>query len=347
MFNDKFKEESLESDEAGLLNVDPYDVETYTVSQVMKLLNVSRKTVYNMHKDKRIVGHTYKVDGKPRTLFTQESIKAELDKRKAMNVVTVPELAKKYNTSSASILNILRKHNIPYELNETDFARKTSTLTQENCRLFEAISAGEFNDDSKRRSSFVYKGYALYQLFKDTKGTLYRLRKQEDVWGFVEGDTFLKLEKALRMGFSPIYTIHTKKLASRGKYYATFDCSLLDNQTFEWIDFLYTTIAIRDLHFEQVDSLHVRIRVKASFIELNQDKVSFEWLEKHLTIGDLILDDDSLTLEIVGSHKTTSFAVPIDLSKSLHEMSLEQDVPQSVIIEEALRIYLESAIRNK
>lgn len=349
-------EESLHTSELGLLDIEPPDAddeETYTVQQVMALLNVGRTTVYNLAKRGLIKTREYLRNERTIQYFTQSSVHAF--KENVDSFITVKGVAAEFNFTVPHTFQLLKKHNIPYELNEQNFTRPTSVLSQDSYEKICAVCKElQSKVNHNRLSSFIYKGYGLHQAFQDGEGRIVRLtisqKAQPKKWGFFVNNAFLELETALKQGFTPLYSLKNQKKATKQKSYAVFQCQSYLVDVYEWIDYLYKNVGIRDLSIMPLDNGQIQISLKAGEYLFNEEELNYlsvQWLKERIVEGDVLTNEAQPNVLIIyGSHRSQTYHLKTSTYQLVEDLTVKFDCSQSEVIEMALALLKERVYPN-
>lgn len=326
---------------------DPDDVETYTVQQVMHILNISRTTVYSLVNRGYIEAKEYLVNSRTRKLFTQASVDAY--KQKLESLITVKKVAEQHGLTVGHIFQLLNKHDIPYEVNEQEFTRPTAVLSPEAYQaILKVVKEVQESQNLNRRSTFIYKGYGLHQPFKDSDGNIVRLvahnSEHRKMWGFFFQGDFIPLETALKEGFNPVYQLKTQQKATKQQYYATFECKTFMPEAMEWIDYVYTHVGVKDLYIRQLDNNTLQIKVKAgeySFDENQFDYLNLQWLINSVIEGNVEEGESEQSITIHGKYRAQTYHLLLPTYYKIEELAATAGCTQSEIIERAFALYAE------
>lgn len=329
----------------SILDIDPYDVETYTIEQTMDILKISRPTVDRLLANELIEQKDYLIGGKSRKMLTQDSVNAYKQLYDELEGRSIKQLAKQYNTSSSRIMYLLKLHNIPYYIEETLLLRKTAVLAAEDVERFQLNVSPLLHQSKKNVNSFLHKDFALYQLFHLPDGSSTRLSKLNNQWGFSSIVSFIPLSDALAEGYVPAYEIDRKSKVAKSRFSAAFHFSSLDQRTFQFIDFLYQHVSVKNLQIKHTNSSIIEVSIKS--MQLQADIFSPEfvaWLQDCCISGECQLPEDYVVF-IEGNHKNVSFAMPSPLHTAAAEYCAEEGIALSHLYEDAIRQYLLS--KNK
>lgn len=316
------------------------DVETYTIQQVMELLDVSRKTVYNLAEKGhlQIIEYPYHTSFQRR--YTKSSVAQYLENRE--KYVPIIKIANEFGVIKQKVFNLAITNNLPYSIDEIHFKRKTAVVTKEVAnQLRTLLENKETTVDTSRKSDFVYNGYALYQPFIATDGAFYRLFVDENdsrkKWGFYVNNTFLPFAAARKSNFEPVY--HLSDQPAIKSSYAVFECVSYDNNTRHFLDLLYQQVGIRNLYVHQLPGGKLGIHVKDAvlIIEENTDsKLSSSWIEQSIVSGEAYIEGNEL--HINGSHKIYSKYMSIKTIRTIEQLAAELDISSAEVIDMAVNL---------
>ncbi|MFJ7890412.1 helix-turn-helix domain-containing protein [Lysinibacillus xylanilyticus] len=316
------------------------DAESYTIQQVMDLLDVSRKTVHNLADRGNIQAIELPYHTRFRKVYTQESVNNFINERDKF--VPIISIADECGVPKQKVFNLLKVHNIPYTIDKIHYKRNTGVVTSEMAaKLKEMITTEETNLNTSRKSDFVYNGFALFQPFIDSEGHTYRLSTLvEDgkrSWGFYVKNTFLPFAAAKKNNFVPVYNLNDLPVIKSS--YATFECHSYDNNTKQFIDLLYQKVGYRNLYVQQCPNGVLKIFIKESIVKIEQGdnfNVTQTWLDTALKEGEASLNDNILS--IFGSHKTSSYYMRIDTVKKIESLSTDLNISIAEVIEKGIDI---------
>lgn len=318
-----------------------YDVETYSLNQVMEMLDIKQKAVYNLA-DR---GHIKALDffhGK-RTVYhyTQESVDRFL--REKSRYITIPELAAEFNVSKSAFFNFLQKNDIHYDLDEIHYPRKTAVVTlSEANRIRMLWNELEKRPSTVRKSDFYKNGFGLYQLFSDPSGNLVRLvtDRNSNHWGFFSYNSFTPLYAALEKGYTPKYVI--KDIPAKRSPYAIFTAASYDKSIRTLIDLAYQKIGFRNMYITQSNN-EIQIHLKEGTIPLTEEEqssLSEDWIKNANKDGFSAIVEGRLVIE--SGMKTASYFIKSNVAKWIDEYASEHELQPGEVIELAMGLLREA-----
>ncbi|WP_232540792.1 helix-turn-helix domain-containing protein [Lysinibacillus fusiformis] len=316
------------------------DAPSYTIQQVMDLLDVSRKTVHNLSDKGYIQAIELPYHTRFRKVYTQESVDRFIEIRDSY--VPVINIADECGVPKQKIFNLMKVNNIPYEIDKIYYKRNTAIVTPELANeIKKLISTEEAALNTSRKSDFVYKGYALFQPFINQEGHTYRLSLFEEngkkSWGFYVNNAFLPFTEALRNKFEPVYTL--ADLPAIKSAYASFDCLSFDNNTKQFIDLLYQNVGVRNLYVQLKSNGKLEVYIKEVALKI-EDEINFNvtetWLREALKEGDVSIQEN--VLYIYGSHKINSYYMNINTIKKIESLSAKLKLSSPEIIEKGIEL---------
>lgn len=324
------------------------DAPSYTIQQVMDLLDVSRKTVHNLSDKGYIQAIELPYHTRFRKVYTQESVDKFIDERDKF--VPIVNIADECGVPKQKIFNLMKANNLPYEIDKIHYKRSTAIVTPKLAKeIKKLLTTEDLALNTSRKSDFVYKGYALFQPFIDQEGHTYRLSLIEEngkrSWGFYVQNAFLPFIVAQDYKFEPVYKL--ADLPAIKSSYAAFECLSFDNNTKQFIDLLYKKVGVRNLYVQLKSNGKLEIYIKEVAIKIdNADdfNASELWLRDALKEGDVSLKEDVLC--IFGSHKTNSYYLNINTIKKIESLSARLKLSSPEIIEKGIEL-LEQQISNK
>lgn len=316
------------------------DAESYTIQQVMELLDVSRKTVHNLSDKGHIQAIELPYHTRFRKVYTQESVDKFIEVRDSY--VPVINIADECGVPKQKIFNLMKVNNLSYEIDKIHYKRNTAIVTPELAKeIKKLISTEEIALNTSRKSDFVYKGYALFQPFTDREGHTYRLSLFEESgkksWGFFVNNAFLPFTEAQKNKFEPVYTL--ADLPAIKSAYASFECLSFDNNTKHFIDLLYQKVGVRNLYVQLKSNGKLLVYIKEVAIKIkgeNNFNVSESWLRNALKEGDVSFHED--VLYIYGSHKINSYYLNINTIKKIESLSAKLKLSSPEIIERGIEL---------
>ncbi|MEV6689722.1 MULTISPECIES: helix-turn-helix domain-containing protein [Bacillati] len=323
------------------------DAESYTIQQVMKLLDVSRKTVHNLSDKGYIQAIELPYHTRFRKVYTKKSVDKFIEVRDSY--VPVINIADECGVPKQKIFNLMKVNNLSYEIDKIHYKRNTAIVTPELAKeIKKLISTEEIALNTSRKSDFVYKGYALFQPFTDREGHTYRLSLFEEnrkkSWGFYVNNAFLPFTEAQKNKFEPVYTL--VDLPAIKSAYASFECLSFDNNTKHFIDLLYQKVGVRNLYVQLKSNGKLKVYIKEVALKIDVENFNAlePWLKDSLNEGDVSLVEN--VLYIYGSHKINSYYLNINTIKKIESLSAKLKLSSPEIIEKGIKLLEQQISRD-
>lgn len=326
-----------------------YDVETYTLKQVMELLDIKQKAVYNLASRGHIKALDFPYGKRIVYHYTRESVDQFL--RDKQNFITISELADEFNLSKNVVFSCLQKNNISYELNEIHFPRRTAVITVSQVEQIRELLKNLVNDkqpNTARKSDFYRNGYGLYQPFIDPNGSVVRLVMDENTqsdWGFYSNNFFLPLTQALKEGYQPQYEI--LDFPAIRSPYAVFTAASYDKTNKVLIDLAYQQLGFRNMYIEQADK-EIRIHLKEAILELSEygrASLTEEWIQHASKDGFSVIQNGCL--EIKSGIQIASYYLKSHVSNWIDEYAKTYELQPGEVIELAMRGLIQGNNQSK
>ncbi|MCM3390443.1 helix-turn-helix domain-containing protein (plasmid) [Ureibacillus chungkukjangi] len=319
----------------------------YTASEAAEILGVTRQTIYKYGQqgDLEQIDEPYKIGS--RYMFTCESVEELLNREKSLKengIISLPEISKELNIPKHRLYNIIKTHDLSYEIDKEHFSKPTAIITEEvKGQLLEQIASSTSHKQAKLNFSNRSNNIAIYQKFYDENMEEKRLLLKEDngkyEWGFKVADGFLSYKKAQQLGYKPSYTISKSTAKQAG--YAKFSFPKYEPTTFDFLDFLYRYLGISNLYIEKNET-NLLIDVREGTIQIKDEEYSFthDWLVAHLVEGKVKLTENVLT--VFSNRKYITLYLETEQYQELYAIASEENSSFNEQVETAIKNYIEA-----
>lgn len=314
----------------------------YTRQEVADLLNVSKQTVYHYGKQGKII----KIHDKHRTVrevrYEKEGVDALIEQKKQQKITgtTVSELAKRLDTTTRKIYDLISENKLEIETVRIGDERYIYSLNNEQVEIIE-LSYRESKPDRAVKSEFYNSSFdiAIHQRFILDEQKEVRVMKGEDgVWGFyLPSHNFISYKEAVKKySIEAAYTIHQNLISARSGY-TDFVLSKRSPKTFYLIDTLYEMCGVENIRLRD-DSQHIKISVKSS----NYDAIDVPplymvdkaYIKKATVSGALIREEGKWNF--ISGVTRTSFSLKNELLDMLYKIAEEEGTTMDQLVEKAI-----------
>ncbi|MBQ0139011.1 MAG: hypothetical protein KBT36_06925 [Kurthia sp.] len=290
------------------------DVPTYSLDETMQLLNVG-KTALNNLAQKRIIieieNPTAPNSNRMKRSYTIESVdryKAFLDSH-----VTVATISNEFSMPRTSVFNLLRQHELPYNVDAENFVKRTAYVTKDIYLTVVDILNDRKNAtfETRRKADFYSKGYGLFQPFNFPNGQQKRLQFNEQLeLGFFGPEGFERVESAVKNGAIPHYQISKSKTFPKN-HYMQLQVSVYNRAIYLIIDQAYQQIGYKNMYIKVANNkIHLFLKQTAlkstrdpidkagDFDEIQWETGAFEWngddlvLKSGLQVHSVFMEDE-------------------------------------------------------
>ena len=315
----------------------------YTRTEVAKLLDVSKQTVYHYGKQKKII----KIEDKHRTIrevrYEKEGVDALIEKKNQQTIsgTTVSVLANRLGTNTRKIYDLMRDNNLTVDTIQIGDERYIYSLNEEEVAIIEQAFQ-ETKPVRAVKSEFYNSALdiALHQRFILDDQTEVRIMKNEEgLWGFyLPSHTFLAFKEAKKEhSVSAAYPIHQARQTVRSGY-TDFKLNLRNPKTFYFLDTLYEMCGIENIRLrENGQSIEISIK-SASYEALNilpLYMVDKGFINRAIVSGELIREEARWIFK--SGETRTSFLLKNDLLDILYKTADKEDITMEKLVEKILR----------
>ena len=227
--------------------------------------------------------------------------------------VTVATISNEFSVPRTSVFNLLRQHDLPYNVDAENFVKRTAYVTKDTySKVMEILNARKnATFETRRKTDFYSKGYGIFQPFNFPNGQQKRLQLNDDLeLGFLGPEGFEHVEIAVRNGAIPHYQIIKSNTLPKN-HYMQLKVSIYNRAIYSIIDQAYQQIGYKNMYIKVINNkIHLFLKQMdlkntkdpidkaGDFDEIQWDTGTFEWngndlvLKSGLQVHSIFMEDE-------------------------------------------------------
>ena len=310
----------------------------YTQSEVAKLLNVSKASVYLYGKQGKIkrIHDPHRLHREAR--YEKESVDRFLEKRNKTldsDDKKPTAIAKKLGINVQSIYRYIREGKVEAKKIPLGDEKMAYRLTDLGVRqLQEELKHKKSTKISIYRNDYydLKLDIALYQKFKSDKYSDIRAFRRNNEWYFYINDIGeeISFEQGLQEKIEAAYQIHQKIMGYKG--YAFIKIPKSNPICFPVIDYFYQTWGIENVRLREKD-VDILIAVKAGAKPFN---ASFALTDLQPFVKEGAFIQDGNYLHVKSMYRKTSIELPYQILDKISELAKDEGLTMSQWLEKQL-----------
>jgi len=313
----------------------------YTRQEVADILGVSKPTVYQYGKQKKIIkiADPHRLTREVRYKKEEVDALAEERNRNKHTGIRPSELARRLGVPVTRIYTIIKDNNLPVdEIVLGDEGKGYSISDEWAERIGQEVV--RMTPSRGTRAEFYESKHdiALYQRFVAPNGQDTRvLRNDNFEWGFfLQSRTWVPYEEAInKFQYKAAYSIHQTN--KRAVAYTDFLLPKDLDESFAFLDFVYQVWGIENIRLREHE-IDIAISIKSGLMKLPvpvPETITDSLITSLLVLGDVEPGDEAWNL--ISGYRRTTVDLPSNLLDSIQEVSKQRDMTMSEYIEEAIR----------
>jgi hypothetical protein len=314
----------------------------YSRSDLMKLFNCSRTAIVRLENLQLFkISH---IDGAGNgvTFYTRDSVFTFWERRK--NVVSIKELEFKWKINRNIIQRLANDVDVLFKEDREIYPTGTRIVDIKDVAILEQAIHDyflNFETNKFRKNMFMSGIFFLFQRFRDVNGQQYRLTEESFLtkpnlnYGFNTEDGFLKLDTALKLGFTPVY--HVKKKLVRSANYVGFKVDADDARFLQLIDIIYIYFGYNNFYLDVQDKvlmLYIRADVYNCHSSAYTKFLATEYVPKS-DEGTMRFNKNQI--QILSDYCAFSTLLKRETRDAINQFAIEQDMKISDVIELAIQ----------